>query len=165
MNTECFALGLLCRNAPPSEEDEGRGRRGTCGEAVEDSSSSPDIRLNIAVSANAREREEESHRCAHKVRNTYVFMCSFLVDRKVCAVQTWTASQTRPVDARESEGPHPGVYAGVRLGEAQQPGPAQYARDVTCGHRVERTFINEAGDIVRTQQHAECATRTSWTSR
>ena len=46
--------------------------------------------------------------------------CRFLFKHKVCTLQTWPpASQPRPVDARESEGPHPG---GTQVCAWEKPG-------------------------------------------
>ena len=42
--------------------------------------------------------------------------------------------------------PHPGGYAGVRLGEAQNLGQAEYERDCILEPSAHRTRINEAGD-------------------
>ena len=44
-----------------------------------------------------------------------------------------------------SRSPHPGGYAGVRLGEARNPGPAEYERDHTSELHGQRTRMNEAG--------------------
>ena len=59
--------------------------------------------------------------------------------------QAWTANIARPPCAERPEGSHPGGYAGVRLGEAQNPGPAERdsAQNEPCPRR---TRINEAGD-------------------
>ena len=78
----------------------------------------------------------------------FVVMCSNLVERKICTVQTWTAGQP----PRESEGSHPGAYAGVRPGEALHPAPIEYDRDVPLEPHAWRTRINKAGDAVAGNQ-------------
>ena len=61
--------------------------------------------------------------------------------------QTWTADVARLVrdGARRA---HLGAYAGVRLGEAQNLGPAEKERDHTLEPSARRTRNNEPSDAV-----------------
>ena len=58
-------------------------------------------------------------------------------------------------DSRESGQPFSHVgYAGIRVGEAENPGPATHDRDWTVTEQPNAThrWINEAGDSVRSSQ-------------
>ena len=65
-------------------------------------------------------------------------------------------SSDRPgLARRDHRGPHPGGYVGVRLAEAQNPGPADHERDSaqeeTCPRR---SRINESGDATPGSQES-----------
>ena len=61
----------------------------------------------------------------------------------------------RPSCAEGPEGPYPGGYAGVCMGEAQNRGPADHGRDSAQEEPCpRRTRIDEAGDAVPEIQHS-----------
>ena len=77
-----------------------------------------------------------------------------LKNQSAHVMQRKISTQLFALDVTSGE-PHQGGYAGVRLGEAQNPQPAEHERDNAeeepCPHR---TRINEAGDAVPGSQHS-----------
>ena len=91
----------------------------------------------------------DNHQCLRQVRNQHVVVCGFQVERKVCDVQAWTACLPPPMGVWESEGPHRGGYAGVRLrGKPDTQGPPISKETSPLEPHARQTRMNEAGDAV-----------------
>ena len=95
----------------------------------------------------------------HDVEQCELFLFSIcrilrLKSRFAHAVRWTTSTQLVPLDFTREELPH-GGYAGVRLGEAQIPGPAAHKRDVADEPCARRTRINEQHQEARTPSREE----------
>ena len=114
-------------------------RRGTCGETMEDTSSTSSDERIKSKTRMRRERRAQKYTttiyCHHLVLpspplcpSTCQLHPQMSAQVRASPVKTWTADVARPLCEERPQGPHSGGCAGVRLGEAQNPGPTEHER-------------------------------------
>ena len=107
---------------------------------------------SLGVERSAPRHVRDNHRCLGQVRNQPVVM--FLRSDGIqclcrAGMDCWPAST---LGAWVSDGPHPGGYAGVRLGEARHQGLAEYEGESGLHHSCNpiRAACGYPNDVTRT---------------